>query len=89
MKVVLTGEGSDELFAGRALHSFPLQLNLSSSVHRTTHLNSSYVLELLKLSFDVDECEPLFAGYLYFRDAPDSPAIHKVGRCRLTLSNPR
>jgi len=27
--------------AGRGLHSFPIQLNLSSSVHRMTQLSSS------------------------------------------------
>jgi hypothetical protein len=30
----------DELLAGACLHSFPIQLNMSSSVHRITRLSS-------------------------------------------------
>ena len=37
----------------------PVQLNLSSSVHRVTRLNPECVLELLKLSSTVNECKPL------------------------------
>ena len=47
---------------GQGLHSFPLQLNLSSSVHRKTQLNSKIVLNLLKWSSNVNECKPLVAG---------------------------
>jgi len=43
----------------RGLHSLPLQLNLSASVHRMTLLPHECVLELLKLSCNVDECKPL------------------------------
>ena len=44
------------------LTSFPFPLNLSSSVHRLIQLISltqKCVLELLKLSFNVNECKPL------------------------------
>jgi 26S proteasome regulatory subunit N2 len=34
------GYGMGLLLAGRGLHSFPFQLNLSSSVHRVTRRNS-------------------------------------------------
>jgi len=33
-------KGLGPTMAGRGLHSFPFQLNLSSSAHRTTQLNS-------------------------------------------------
>ena len=39
---------------GRGLHSFPSQLNLSSSVPRITDLAHECVLELLKLSSNVN-----------------------------------
>ena len=38
---------------------FRFQLNLSSSVHGVTQLDPECVLELLKLSSDVNECKPL------------------------------
>jgi hypothetical protein len=44
---------------GRGIHSFPFQLNLSSSVHRVTHPPHDCVLELLKLSSNMNECKPL------------------------------
>ena len=40
----------------RGVHSFPIQLNLSSSVHRVTQLTPECVLELLKLSSNVNQC---------------------------------
>ena len=43
----------------RGLHSFQYQLNLRSSVHRVTQLNPECVLELLKLSSNVNEWKPL------------------------------
>jgi hypothetical protein len=44
----------------RGLHSFRFQLNLSSSVHCVTQLiNPECVLELLKLSSNLNECKPL------------------------------
>jgi hypothetical protein len=45
---------------GRGLHSFRFQLNLNSFVHRVTQLER--VLELLKLSSNVNQCEPLDDG---------------------------
>ena len=50
------------LVGGRGLHSFRFQLNLSSSVHRVTHFNPECVLELLKLSSNVNQCKPLVGG---------------------------
>jgi len=47
---------------GRGSHSFPFQLNLSSSVNRMTQPNFECVLELLKLSFNVNETKPLADG---------------------------
>jgi len=47
---------------GRGLHSFRSQLNLSSSVHCVTYLNAESVLDLLRLSSNVNECEPLICG---------------------------
>ena len=39
--VAITGAARPPaLVSGRGLHSFPFQLNLSSSVHRTTQINS-------------------------------------------------
>jgi hypothetical protein len=55
------GEGSAE-GNGRGLHSFPFQLNLSSSVHRINQLTRGCVPELLKLSSNVNECKPLDDG---------------------------
>ena len=46
----------------RGLHLFPFQLNSSSSVHRRANLTHECVLELLKLSREVDQCKPLMAG---------------------------
>ena len=43
----------------RGLQLFRFQLNLSSFVHRVTQLNPECVLELLKLSSNVNECKPL------------------------------
>jgi hypothetical protein len=34
------GEMGGSVITGRGLHSFPFQLNLSSSVHRITQINS-------------------------------------------------
>ena len=68
-----------EILIGKGLHSFPFQLNLSSSVQRITQINSCMcpgvaqvelkggrthecVLQLVKLSSDVNECEPLLIG---------------------------
>ena len=51
-----------ERIEGRGLHSFPFQLNLSYSVHRITNLTHECVLELLKLSSNVNECKPLIEG---------------------------
>jgi hypothetical protein len=68
---------------GRGLHSFRFQLNLSSSVQRVTQLNPECVLELLKLSSNVNEYKPLTGGPSgSIRLAPE------VGRCRLTVSKP-
>jgi hypothetical protein len=50
------------LGGGRGLYSFPIQLNLSSSVHYIPSLPHEYVLELLKLSSNVNECKPLGGG---------------------------
>jgi len=47
---------------GRGLHSFPFQLNLSSSVHIVTQLIHECVLELLNFSSNVNEHEPLALG---------------------------
>jgi len=47
---------------GRGLHSFRFQLNLSSSFHRFPKLSHESVLELLKLSVNVNECKPLVCG---------------------------
>jgi len=47
---------------GRGLHWFRFQLNLSSSVHHVAQLNPECVLELLKLSSDVNDCKPLVFG---------------------------
>ena len=55
---------NDLAITGRGLHSFRLQLNLSSSVHRVTQLNPDSVLELLELSSNVNECKPLLTGTL-------------------------
>ena len=52
--------------AGRGLHSFRFQLNLSSSLHRVTQLNPERVLEWLKFSYNVNECKPLPAGSCAF-----------------------
>jgi hypothetical protein len=49
------------------LHSFRVQLNLSSSVHRVTQLNPQCVLDLLKLRSNVNECEPLIGGWWFRR----------------------
>jgi len=48
--------------SGRGLHSFPFHLNLTSSVHRMTKVTHECVLELLKLSSNVNECKPLRSG---------------------------
>jgi len=48
--------------SGRGSSSLRFQLNLSSSVHHVTQLNSECVLELLKLSSTVNECKPLASG---------------------------
>ena len=56
------GRGGVDGRGGRVLHSFRFQLNLSSSVHRVTQLNPECVLELLKLSSNVNECKPLGGG---------------------------
>jgi len=52
--------------SGRGLHSYPIQLNSSSSVHRVTrpYLAHKGVLELLKLSSTINECKPLTSGRL-------------------------
>ena len=46
---------------------------------------------VLKLNREVDECKPLGGGRNYLRIiAATWPQLAtKVGRCRLTLSNPR
>jgi len=54
------------LIDGRGSHSLPFQLNLSSFVHRMTHSNHECVLELLKLSCNVDECKPLIDALTMF-----------------------
>ena len=59
---------------GRGLYSFRFQLNLSSSVHRVTQLNPECVLELLKLSSNVNECKPLVHG----AGAAQQPAAVRV-----------
>ena len=51
-----------KLLEGRGLHSFRYQLNFSSALHRVTQLNPECVLELLKLSSNVNECKPLLEG---------------------------
>jgi len=38
--VIIKGDANYRRLLGRGLHSFPLQLNLSSSVHRVTQMNS-------------------------------------------------
>ena len=79
---------------GRGLHSFPFQLNLSSSVHRITNGPHECVLELLKLSSNVNECKPLDGGgdegLLAVGDGAGAAPTYAydpawVGRCRLTL----
>jgi hypothetical protein len=47
---------------GRGLHSVPFLLNLSSPVHRVTQVNHECVLELPKLSSNLNECKPLAGG---------------------------
>ena len=47
---------------GRGVHSFPCQLNLSSSVHHITQKTHERVLALLKLSSNANECKPLSMG---------------------------
>jgi hypothetical protein len=78
--------------AGKGLHSFRFQLNLSSSVPRVTQLNPECVLDFLKLNSNVNECKPLGAGAglgarVYdaaCRTAPTA-ASTTVGQCRLHL----
>jgi hypothetical protein len=45
----------------------------------------------LRLSFKVDECKPLAPGALHamFPTLPRAATPIEVGRCRLTLRNPR
>ena len=43
----------------RGLHSFPFQLNYSSSVHQLPSFTRERVLRLLKLSSNVNECKHL------------------------------
>ena len=62
---------------GRGLHSFRFQLNLSSSVHRVTQLNPECVLELLKLSSNVNECQPLHGGGAFKPSITAPPFIPK------------
>jgi hypothetical protein len=50
------------------------QLNLSTSVHGVTQLNPECVLELLKLSSDVNECKPLLRGRAV-QDDPIKPGL--------------
>ena len=57
-----TVEKVDEV-PGRGLHSFPFQLNLSTSVHRVTNCTHESVLQLLKLSSNVNKCKPLVPGF--------------------------
>jgi hypothetical protein len=53
--------------------------------------------KLISLSRKVDECKPLILGSSFKHDPHDCTAVHlfglykvdSVGRCRLTLSNPR
>ena len=67
------GEGGGVFITGRGLHLFRFQLNLSASVHRVTQLNPECVLELLKLSSNVNKCKPLITGIKsspsYFTDS--------------------
>jgi len=43
----------------RGLHSFPFQLNLSSLSTISPNLTNECVLQVLKLSSNVNECKPL------------------------------
>jgi len=65
----------------RGLHSFRFQLNLSSSVHRVTQLNPECVLELLKLSSNVNECKLLPMNSITMYSLP-----HDQGQTRLSRS---
>jgi len=70
---------------GKGVHSFRFQLNLSSSVHRGTQLNPECVLELLKLSSNVNECQPLPGGQCVGR--PGHGPHAGAGRGRTVHSN--
>ena len=56
------GNTLDTTLRRRGLHSFRIQLNLSSSIHRNTKLSHECVLELLELSCNVNESKPLHVG---------------------------
>jgi len=91
----LSGVREAALIAGRGLHSFRFQLNLSSSVHRVTQLNPECVMELLKLSSNVNECKPLIAGRLrglnkggdLDQSRPDASVVPRAPRVK--LGNPK
>jgi len=57
---MVTGTMVERYPSARGLYSFRFQLKLSSSVHvhRVTQRNPQCVLELLKLSSNVNGCEP-------------------------------
>jgi len=65
----------------RGLHSFRLQLNLSSSVHRVTQLNHECVLELLNLSSNVNECKPLGLASIICPAVPCRSGRRPRARC--------
>jgi len=70
----------------QGLQSFPFQLNFSSSVHRIPSFNHECVLELLKLSSNVNKCEPLLCGgFLLNKQEPGGGALHS-STFRLNLS---
>jgi hypothetical protein len=81
--------GGGETAVGRGLHSFPIQLNLSASVHRMTNSAHQRVLELLKLSSNVNLCKPLAVGGPFSAEDTYRPCrarVAPVGRC--SLPNP-
>jgi hypothetical protein len=76
----------EPLVHGRGLPSFPFQLNLSSSVHRVTQLNPECVLELLKLSSNVKQCQPLVHGVAADPHNDEAATVSEVGAFNPSLS---
>jgi hypothetical protein len=72
---------------GRGLLSFPLQLNMSSSVYCITNLTHECVVELLNLSSTVNECTPLVAAATgrAVQVDPIKPKLKPPGKKRLKV----